>query len=64
MKKNKVFVLRLSEEDRQTLERLSGMTRRSKSDVFRWALYEAELSEAKRSEPPSELVRPSVNITD
>jgi hypothetical protein len=40
MTKNKKFILRLSDEDLQTLTNVSELTRRSKSDVFRWALHE------------------------
>ena len=40
MRKDKVFVTRLSEEDRQILDALAEKTRRTRSDVIRWALYE------------------------
>jgi len=40
MKKNKKFMLRLSEQDLQALRDVSQITKRSKSDVFRWALHE------------------------
>ena len=40
MQKDKKFILRLSEQDLQALRDVSQMTKRSKSDVFRWALHE------------------------
>lgn len=39
MKKDNVFVIRLSQQDLQTLNKVSQRTRRTKSDVFRWALF-------------------------
>ena len=41
MKKSKVFLLRLSEEDRQMLDTVAELCRRTRSDALRWALYEA-----------------------
>lgn len=40
MPKDKVFVLRLSEQDLHALQRVALATKRSKSSVFRWALHE------------------------
>ncbi len=40
MKKNKKFVLRLSEQDLRELRDVSQMTKRSKSEVFRWSLHQ------------------------
>lgn len=40
MPKDKVFVLRLSEQDLQALQHVALLTKRSKSSVFRWALHE------------------------
>ena len=39
MKKDKVFVLRLSKQDLQTLNNVAQRTKRTKSDAFRWALF-------------------------
>lgn len=38
MKKDKVFVLRLSKQDLQTLNNVALRTKRTKSGAFRWAL--------------------------
>jgi len=40
MIKNKKFILRLSEKDLKALNDVSKITKRSKSDVFRWSLHE------------------------
>ncbi len=40
MAKDKKFILRLSEKDLQALNDVSIITKRSKSDVFRWSLHE------------------------
>jgi hypothetical protein len=40
MTKDKKFVLRLSQQDLKVLRDVSQITKRSKSDVFRWSLHE------------------------
>ncbi len=40
MKKDKRFLLRLSQEDTLALHEVAQTIQRSKSDVFRWALHE------------------------
>ena len=40
MKKNQVFVLRMSERDLKELRIVAQITERSKSDTLRWALHQ------------------------
>lgn len=40
MEKNKVFVLRMSEQDLKELRKIAYITERSKSDALRWALHQ------------------------
>ncbi len=49
MKKDKRFLLRLSQEDALALHEVAQVIQRSKSDVFRWALH--EVREALKKEP-------------
>jgi hypothetical protein len=44
MKKDKKFLIRLSEQDLEELRDVSQVTKRSKSDVLRWALHQVAIS--------------------
>jgi hypothetical protein len=50
MKKDKRFLLRLSRDDLNVLQKVSRTIQRSKSDVFRWALHEVENALDKQPE--------------
>ncbi len=61
MKKDKRFLVRLSQEDDRALKEVAQTIQRSKSDVFRWALHEvrkALLEQPERLQLLKQVKRP------
>jgi predicted transcriptional regulator len=61
MKKNKSFIVRMSDKDLQELDAVAQVTQRSKSAVLRWAIHEAAINLQEQPEKTKLLDKAKLN---